>query len=184
MKKMRQWTSVLVLLTALVVFVGCTGGNDDKATLGDDFLLMAHGNVKEAYGEDYMPSMPIDDVYLQEIYGIDLEMVDKVIAEGPMMSAHVDTFIGIRAKEGQADKVEEALNAYRENLVSESLQYPSNIAKVNASTVYRVKDHVFFLMLGAMDYETERTEEEALDYAKEQVQIAVDAIDETVKEIE
>lgn len=56
------------------------------------------------------------------------------------------------------------------------MQYPGNMAKVNASRVLRHGDYVFFLMLGAIDDAAE-TDEQAATFAEEQTQIAVDAIE-------
>lgn len=169
---------ILVLAMVVMLLAGCTPKSQG---LGENFLEEAHVAVKEAYGDDYIPSMTIDENYLEDIYGLNFDWVEKHIAEGPMMSTHVDTFIGIKAKPGKAQEVEKALNAYREYLVTESLQYPMNLAKVNASTVYVVEDHVFFLMLGKINDSGEATEEEALKFAKEQVDVAVSAIEGIVK---
>lgn len=169
--------SIVVLILALV---GCKAVGEQN-TLGDAFLDKAYANVKSAYGEDYIPSMTIEDPYLQEVYGLDLSKIDKVIAEGPMMSVHVDTFIGIKAAQGQVDALEKSLIDYRDKLISEGMQYPMNLAKVNASKVYKIKDHVFFIMLGASTTVENQSEEEALQFAKAQVQIAIDAIEETQK---
>lgn len=180
MTKNKKRVSIGIMIGIVLMLVGCKAPGED-ATLGDAFLGEAHENVKAAYGDDYLPSVPIEELYLQEVYGLDMTKVDKVIAEGPMMSVHVDTFIGIKAKSGEAEAIEETLNAYRDDMIKNSMQYPMNIAKVNASKVYRVKDHVFFLMLGATDSGENASEEEALAFAQKQVQIAIDAIEETQK---
>lgn len=54
--------------------------------------------VKDAYGENYLPSTPLDEQMLTDIYGLDMENVEEVIGEAPMISAHVDTFIAVKAK--------------------------------------------------------------------------------------
>lgn len=50
-----------------------------------------------------------------------------------MISTFVETFIGVQAKDGKGDDVEAALNAYRDRLVGDTMQYPMNIAKIQAS---------------------------------------------------
>lgn len=176
-KERLSWVGIVVLILTLA---GCKAAGSNN-TLGNEFLEKAYTNVKSAYGEDYIPSMTIEELYLQEVYGLDLSKIDKVIAEGPMMSVHVDTFIGVKAVEGEVDTVEKTLLDYREKLISESMQYPMNLSKVNASKVYKIKDHVFFIMLGASNPLENQSEEEALQFAKSQVQIAIDAIEETQK---
>ena len=37
-----------------------------------------------------------------------------------MISAHVDTFIAIKAKEGKGEEVEKALTSYRDYLINDS----------------------------------------------------------------
>ena len=136
-----------------------------------------HTAVKNAYGDDYMPNMAMDETALTEMVGVDMANVEEFIGESPMISAQVDTFIAIKAKEGKGDEVEAQLNAYRDKLVNDSFQYPMNMAKVNASQVLRKGDYVFFLMVGAVDERADATEEEAAAFAQEQVQIGVDAIE-------
>ena len=95
-----------------------------------------------------------------------------------MISTFVETFIGAKAKEGKGDEVETALNAYRDRLVNDTMQYPMNIAKIQASQVIRHGDYVFFVMLGApTDAAMEEGDEAALKSASENNQIAIDIID-------
>lgn len=72
--------------------------------------------------------------------------------------------------------MEKDLTAYQTSQQTEALQYPMNMAKVNASQVVRHGDYVFFVMLGAFDERTEATEDQQLEFAKEQIKIGVDAI--------
>ena len=55
-----------------------------------------------------------------------------------------------------------------------------NLGKVQGATVYKNGDYVFFIMLGAIDEESQN-EEDAKKFAEAQNQIAVDAIDELLK---
>ena len=87
-----------------------------------------------------------------------------------MMSAHVDVFLGIKAKSGYADEVKEALTSYRSYLINETLQYPMNVEKVENSVVYQNGDYVFFLMLGGY-----REDVEVADYNKLAIQ-TIDAV--------
>ncbi len=138
--------------------------------------------VKSAYGENYLPNVDIDQDTLTKTYGINMDDVVEYKAETPMISANVDTFIGIEAKEGRADNVEAALKAYRDNLINNSVQYPANQYKVNASKVVRSGNYVFFVMLGANNDAIIQTADEAAlkQFAEEQSQKAVDAINTTL----
>lgn len=140
-------------------------------------LEEVHTAVKNAYGDNYLPNMPMDETALTEMVGVNMENVEEFIAESPMISAQVDTFIAIKAKEGKGEEVEKELNAYRDKLVNDSFQYPMNMPKVNASQVIRKGDYVFFVMLGAINDAMDVTEEEAAKFAQEQIQIGVDAIE-------
>ena len=172
---------LLVSVFMLSACSGTTGNADNEVKLDSQFLEKSHEAVKDAYGEDYIPSMPYELEQLKDIFGISVEDVDAFIAEGPMMSVHVDTFIAIRAKEGKGESIAAELEAYREKLIADTMQYPMNMSKINASTVYVVGDHVYCIMLGKINDNGNMSEEEALDYDKEQVKRAVDAIEELLK---
>ena len=83
-------------------------------------LAAAHKAVREAYGEDYIPSQAIEKEALSEVYGVNPDDVEEFIGEGPMMSAHVDQFIAIKAKDGKGADVEKQLNAYRDKLLGKA----------------------------------------------------------------
>ena len=68
--------------------------------------------VKDAYGDNYLPSMQMDEQMMTDVYGVDMDNVEEFVAEGPMISAHVDTFIAVKAKEGKGEQVQQELQAY------------------------------------------------------------------------
>ena len=61
-----------------------------------------------------------------------------------MISVHLDTFVALKAKEGKGGEVEKLLADYRTRFVEDSMQYPMNISKVQASEVVRHGDYVFY----------------------------------------
>ncbi len=158
---------------------------DDSASMeentpdanADAKLIEARDAVKEALGEGYIPSMAFEAVMLSELYGIDMENVEAFLAEGPMMSAHVDSFIGLKAKSGKVEDVKAQLTAYRDKLVSDTNQYPTNLAKINASQIITKGDYVFFVMVGAMNDNMDASEEEQVTFATDEMKKATDAID-------
>lgn len=137
--------------------------------------------VKDAYGDDYIPSMPIEKEQLADIYSVSVDDIEEFVAEMPMVSVHVDTFIAIKAKTGKGESIEKQLNEYRDYLISNALQYPSNISKVQSSQVVRHGDYVFFVMLGAFNENADATEEDQNTFAVEQVQRGITAIDSCFK---
>lgn len=125
--------------------------------------------------ENYWPDMPMDPEMLGMAFNLTSDMYEDYVAESPMISANVDTLVIVRAKEGQADAVEEALNAYREAKVADTMQYPMNIGKIQASQVERMGDYVIFVQLGA-DPGQDATEEESINKCKEANSAALEAI--------
>ncbi len=179
MKMKLKWiTLALVAMLSMSVLTACQTNQDStgssNAQQQDIALSKFHQAVKDAYGENYIPSMEFTKEELSERFGVSEDWYDDAFAEGPMMSGHVDTFVAIKAKDGKAEEVEKALNAYRDTQINDTLQYPMNIEKVNASKVLKQGNYVFFVMLGG--FGEEETEEQAKKYAEEQTQIGVDAI--------
>lgn len=130
--------------------------------------------VKEAYGEKYLPQMQYDAEVFENVFGIKEELYEEFIAEAPMMSSHVDTFVAVKAKEGKAEEVAQILETYQENMRNNSFQYPMNLGKVEGARLYRNGNYVFYIILGG--YPEDESEVDA-EMAKEQNQAAVDAIE-------
>ena len=120
--------------------------------------------------------MTIDQDVLAEQYGIKKNMYEEVIAEGPMLSFQIDTFIAVKAKDGKAEEVKAAMEKYKQYLLDESMQYPMNASKIPATQVYRFGNYVFFSMLVSPQGEEPESEEAYLEAAKKQNQIAYDTI--------
>lgn len=193
MEKRAVLALALVVVMSLSIMVGCTNKDTDnkassvpvlsapkKAQSGQ--LTEVHEAVKEAYGDTYIPTMPIDEKMIKEIYGIDSAWIKEIIAEAPMISVHVDTFIGIEAEQGKAEDVENALKAYNKKQIEESHQYPMNMPRVKSASIKRVDDYVFFCILGDIEkITTPKTEEEQLQVAQEEVKKAEYAIDNVLK---
>ncbi len=173
-------TEVMTEVTTEATTEETTGEDTADGDAGHtEEMTLIHNAVKDAYGESYIPNMEYDSETARELFGLEPEWYDDMIAEGPMISVHVDTFIAVHPTEGNLENVENALTEYRDYLVSNSIQYPSNQVKVEAARVETIGDYVFFLMLGNIDLEIE-DEEEMLAAYQEQNQIAVDAITEAL----
>ena len=175
--KLKTKLSVLVLLTLILTLMSGCQPKTPEIPLQD--ILDA---VKEEMGDDYIPSRPLDAEAIENITGIKPELVKEFLAEGPMMSMHVDTFMAFRAEAGKGDDIAEALSAYRKFLVEESMQYPMNLAKVQASKVVQQGDYVFFLVLGAFDDTSEDSQsKEAIEFAQKEVADVEKVIEEFFK---
>ena len=172
---MKKFMKIAVLcLVCMAVFTGCKKTEAQP----DVSLTDIADKVREAYGDSYIPQGTVDATALEQQYGLTTDMYKEAYGEMAMISVQVDAFIAVHANEGKADAVEKALNSYRDYLINDAMNYPMNIGKVNGSTVYRNGDYVFFIMLGDMpDDVVDQGEAAAKDYAAEQNQIAVKAID-------
>ncbi len=176
---MKQLKLLFVAMIAFVVAVGCSTGTDADTEVNDEGKLTeAHEAVKNVFGEAYLPDMSMEPQMLEEIYGVKQADVKNVIAEGPMISMHPDVFIGVEAAEGKVDDVEAALLAYKNNDIEQGMHYPQNLAKVKATEVIKIRNHVFLVRVGAINENMDATEAEADEFAKAEVQKAVDAINE------
>lgn len=175
---MKKNISLFLASIMIISFVvACSPKLDDKEAGKVVDINEIHEKIKEEFGEDYMPNMEMDKEALENLTGVKGEDVEEFIGETPMISVNVDTFIAIKSKDGKGGEVEKALEEYRTKVVEESITYPMNQAKVNASKLVRHGEYVFFLMLGKYDDRDNVNEEDALKFAKEEVKKAEDIID-------
>ena len=134
--------------------------------------------VVEILAENYWPDTAIDATSLEEIYGITPDMYEDYLAECPMISVNVDTLIIVKAKKGQEEAVINALETYREKNISENMQYPMNLGKVQASRIEAYDNYVCFVQLGADTTAAMDVSEEAVvDQCLEENERALDAIE-------
>ncbi len=170
---------VVGIFLAMILMVGFLGGCS-PASKPEEKLVVNLGElmdaVKEEFGEDYAPNREIEMEEIENFTEIGPDDIEEFIAEGPMITVSIDTIMAFKAKEGKAEIVEEKLENYREFLVTDSFQYPMNLAKVNSAKVLRHGDYVFFLMLGSYDDREEATEEERLEFAQAEIKRAEDVI--------
>lgn len=138
--------------------------------------------VTDLLGENYFPNMSLDPQMLEGLVGITPDMYEDYLAEMPMISTNVDTLIVVKAADGQVDAVEEALNAYRDRQVGNTMQYPQNVGKVQASKVGRTGDYVIFTLLGGdvMDL-LDQGDEAVITYCQEINDNVIEAISEALQ---
>lgn len=183
-KKKYRVTLILFAALAAVLLTSCSRSPATEGTTAQETGAAADVSlddilnaIKETYKDKYMPDSPIDSQVLNDVMGISPELCESYVAEMPMISTFVETFIGVKAKEGKGADVEKALTEYQEYLLNDTMQYPMNVSKIQASRVIRHGDYVFFVMLGGPDDAAmEKGDEAALKSAEENNQIAVDII--------
>ena len=132
-------------------------------------------------GENYWPQMAVPAEILEGNYGITADMYDDYMAEMTMMSTNVDTVIIVKAKEDQVQAVSDALNSYRDAMISDTMQYPMNVGKIQASKIEVIGNYVCFVQLGA-DVMTalEQGDDAVIKQCQEQNDIALEVIRTTV----
>lgn len=160
---------IICALFLITFLTGCSSSNESGEKHEVD-ISQIHEKVKQELGEDYLPSREMDIKEIEDLTGIESTDIKKYVAEAPLMSVQVDTFIAIEAKEGKGDAVTEGLETYRTYLVDQSMQYPMNMAKVEAAKVIQHGDYAFFIMLGGMNDSLDADSKEALDFANGEVE--------------
>lgn len=164
--------------------VESTGTSVESTEVGNTGtpLQNAKKAVTDALGDDYWPDSEIPEEMLNETYGVSADLYDAYLGECPMISVNVDTLLIIHAKDGKVEDVENALNAYRDSLVNDTMQYPMNLGKIQASRVERIGDYVCFVQLGADTSSVEEQGDEAvITYCQEQNELALEAIRQTLE---
>lgn len=167
---------LLALLLIGALFVGCE--KTATADIPAEDLLAA---VRGAYGADYLPNTPIPKELLETEFGLDLRLVSDYAGEMPMIGAHPDRVLILKAAPGNADALEAQLTSVRENLIADSMQYPMNLAKVQSAAVVRKGDYLAFLLVGAVNEDRDASEADALQFAREEVQKGVAAFENALK---
>ncbi len=138
--------------------------------------------VVDTLGENYWPDTQIPPEFL-EGYGLTSDMYADFWGEMPMIGTNVDTIIVIKANEGQIDAVEAVLNSYRETLVNDTMQYPMNLGKIQASRIEVMGDYACFAQLGADTMELmDAGDEEVIRHCQEQNEMALEAIERVVQQ--
>lgn len=138
--------------------------------------------VTDALGDNYWPDSEIPEEMLGDTFGVSADLYDAYLGEAPMISVNVDTLLIIHAKDGKVEEVENALKAYRDHLVNNTMQYPMNLGKIQASRIDRVGNYVCFVQLGADTSSVEDQGEEAvITYCQEQNELALEAIRQTLE---
>lgn len=154
-----------------------TGEGSTDVVYGDADLEELKAAVVEVLGENYWPDMTVEADMLSDMYGVTEDMYEAYIAEVPMISANVDTLIIVKAKEDQVEAVEAALNAYREKMVDDTMQYPMNVGKIQASRIEAIGNYVCFVQLGADVMEaSDQGDEAVITQCQEANESALDAI--------
>lgn len=202
MKKYKYIISVIATATAIAaVFSACTSNKDESGvssvtpglstssentektsgnTVGDDDKnseKSAQGlrdAIAKAYGDNYLPDQTLDTDTLESEFGLKKDMYDEVIAEAPVIGFHPDRLVIVKAKSGKESDVKRALEDTLLVMKEQQMQYPVNVAKVNAGRVLEKDGYYCFMILGDTD-DTSENDDDAAKFAEEQINIGVKA---------
>ena len=174
-------------LLAVILAASLAAGSAAHVPVFNDNTVMAEAAKKKAktpsvkkirkaitdlLGENYLANMSLTKDEIKERFGLQPSWYTDVIAEIPMMTAHVDTLVIAKAKnKNTKKKIKKQLTDYRNILINDTLQYPMNLLKIQASKVYVKNDYVFFLLLGHVDSSSEETstEEQIIEEYKAEI---------------
>ncbi|MBC8545389.1 DUF4358 domain-containing protein [Clostridiaceae bacterium NSJ-31] len=147
---MKRPLAMFLAMTALLgIAAGCT---EKKTGLKDNDTTLQQivDAVAEEMGDFYvqMPSK-LDDETLENLYSIEPDSVEEYAGDFAVTMTSADNFVAVKAKEGKAESVRQALENRRAQLQQTFEQYlpgPLEIAK--AGKVLVKGDYVFLIMLG------------------------------------
>lgn len=154
-----------------------TEGGHDYANGWTEEMEGLKAAVVEVLGENYWPNSALQPDMLEMAVGLTSDMYVDYLAEMPMISTNVDTLIIVKPAEGQEEAVWDALNAYRDSKVNDTMQYPMNIGKTQASDVEKVGNYICFVQLGAdVTNASEEGDEAVIKHCQEANRLAMEAL--------
>lgn len=124
------------------------GAAEGEYTVSAEMQAVKDAIVAEL-GENYWPDTTITPDFLEGMYGITPDMYEDYLAENLMIATNVDMIMIIKPKADQFDTVKGIVETYQANLKADTMQYPMNIGKIQASAVEVIGDYVCFVQLGA-----------------------------------
>lgn len=151
-------------IMALVLAFACVAGAFSAVTAVEHPVTMeaatkkkapsinkVYSAVKKAYGNKYLPNTKLDKDAIKSRYDISKSWYTSAIAEVPMITAHADELVIVKAKNtASKKKIKSALLAYQKRLKNDTFQYPQNQLKLQASRVYVKGNYVCFFALGTI----------------------------------
>lgn len=179
----KRW---MMAVTAVMMLAGCgkneTAGDEEAVYRTDISAQTLVESVAAELGEEYWPDMVLAPEYLDEWYGISSDMYEDAYGQTPMISANVDALIVVRADEERIEDVENAFDTYREAMVQDTLQYPQNIPKIQASQIETFGDWVCFVQLGGFMENIENNDEKAVEACQKMNRQALEIIEKKLTE--
>lgn len=180
----KNW---MILGLTVCLLAGCGGkegsaeenGNGYRDDVSAQSLVEA---VSSELSDEYWADMELAPELLDDWYGVSDEMYEEYYGQTPMISTNVDSLIVVKAADGHLEDVEQALSTYREAMVQDTLQYPMNIPKIQASTIQTYGNYVCFVQLGGSMEGIEDDDEAAIKACQKVNERALSVIEEALTE--
>lgn len=140
--------------------------------------------VKKVYGEDYVLDQELDESRINKQYGVSSSWYSSAFAAEPTIGVHADELAIFKAKNKESGKkILKALKRYQKKLKENTMDYPMNLPKVQASRLYKNGDYVCFMILGRISSQLEEngSEEDMIKAYQKQNNKAVKAIKKQLK---
>ena len=140
--------------------------------------------VRKAYEGGYLPDYKLSKDEIKTRYGVDSSLYSSASVQVPMISARVDEITIFKAKDSASKKkILEAVKQYQKKLKADTMQYPSNLMRIQGSKVYQKGKYVCFFMMGDISKSVEESgsDEAIIKAYQEQNKKAVNAVKNKLK---
>lgn len=187
---MKKIISFVLVMATMLTLVACGNkGNETPQQTPQPTPEVVNVPVKDivnkvaaAYGENFGATMELDETTIKEVLGIDPAWAEEMYAAQAMISANCDKLIIVKAKPENLEDVKKAVNAHRDALVADLMQYPMNQLKIQSSQVDVYGNYVIYTCLGAIPMDVqEKGDDVILEAYKAENQKAVAVYDELLK---
>ena len=101
---------------------GSGAGNTSTEQTGETAVGAETTEAETAAETEQVDLNEVLETTLAQTFGIDSGLYEEFVGEMPAISTHVDTFLAVRAADGQGETVEELLNAYRNSQIESAVQ--------------------------------------------------------------
>lgn len=142
---------ILAGMAAALLLTGCKAGGPgpgNGAWRSDAAAQDLVNAVSDELGDDYWPDAELAPEFLDDWYGISDDMYEEYYGQTSLSSENADALIVVKAEPERLEDVQNALDTYREAMRQDSLQYPSNMPKFQASVIRTYGNYVCFVQLG------------------------------------
>lgn len=181
MKKLLVTMMTCVMMAASLTACSANGEQKQEQQIKNDVAVTElTAAVAQELGENYWPQQKVESADIAEMYGLNLDNIEEVVAEVPMMSVNADLLLIAKAKDGKVEEVKKEVEAFRQSQVDATMQYPMNVEKIAASSVQVVGNYVVYVQLGGDAAQLE-TEEEIRAACEEDNKKAMEVIEQKLQ---